>query len=273
MTPKEPNRTIHPEISQPDFAAFAAAVRSRVPQRQMLAPAALEGVARFGRLVQKLRTQQHWSLPTLAARTGLPWLWLALLEQGMLLPAEVTPEAVQTLGRAFAPRAGAEPGVLFHALAEDLLHCPVLPEEAQSPHSYTLEAARPTIRDHVGGVIRWLSPHWSPPLAGEPQTASAPSSQEKIFYLPEGSIQVSCMWWAASPGQPAGLLMTWRADVTRAGEFWARFTRRDDAAAVLAELPLGEELAGHKGWSAQELGFDPTREPWAVAVVLRESHQ
>jgi hypothetical protein len=260
--------------SQPDFTAFDAAVRARLPQHATLPTRALEGVARLGRLVQTLRTKQHWSLQALAVRTGLPWLWLALLEQEMLLPAELTPEAVQTLGQAFPTHhAVARPVALFQALAEDLLHLQVPPEEAESPHSYAREAARPTLRDHLEGLVQWVSELWSPPLAGEPVTAAGTPSQEHVFYLDEGSIRVTCAWWSASPGQLAGVLITWRADVTRAGEFWARFTRWDDAAAVLAELPLGDALAGEKVWSAPDLGFDPTRDPWAVAIVLREAQQ
>jgi transcriptional regulator with XRE-family HTH domain len=260
--------------SQPDFTAFDAAVRVRLAQHTTIPAEALEGVARLGRLVQTLRTKQHWSLQTLAAQTGLSWIWLALLEQGMLLPAELTPEAVQKLGQVFPTQhALARPEVLFHTLAEDLLHCQLPPEEAEQPHGRADETARPVLRDRLEGLVQWVSEIWCPLLAGEPVTASALPPQEQIFYLPEGSIQVSCMWWAASPGQPAGLLMTWRADVTRSGEFWVRFTRRDDAAAVLAELPLGEELAGEKDWSAQELGFDPTRDPWAVAVLLRDPNR
>src|SRR6266511_3654432 len=92
------NRYLHsPDPSPADFSAFDAAVRTRVPQRQTLPLTALQGLTRFGRLVQTLRTKQQWSLQALAAQTGLPWLWLALLEQGMLLPTDLTLEAVQQL--------------------------------------------------------------------------------------------------------------------------------------------------------------------------------
>lgn len=133
----ENNNTIHPETSQPDFAAFAAAVRTRVAQRQILPPAALEGLTRLGRLVQTLRTKQHWSLQTLAAQTGLSWLWLALLEQGMLLPTELTPEAVQQLGQVFPTQhAVTRPEVLFHTLVEDLLHSQVASPAVEQLHSH-----------------------------------------------------------------------------------------------------------------------------------------
>src|SRR5262249_31909380 len=128
-------------------------------------------VARLGRLVQTLRTKQHWSLQALAAQSGLSWLWLALLEQGMLLPAELTPEVVQKLGRAFpVQHAAAQPDVLFHTLVEDLLHLQVPTPVEEQPHSQE-EVIRRTLRDHVEGLVRWLSELWVPPLAGEPVTA------------------------------------------------------------------------------------------------------
>jgi transcriptional regulator with XRE-family HTH domain len=263
----------HTDSLQPDFAAFEAAVRARLPQRTPVPTAALEGVARLGRLVQTLRAKRHWSLQTLAAQTGLSWLWLALLEQGMLLPTELTPEAVQKLGQAFpVHHAGARPEVLFHTLVEDLLHLQVPPQEAEQLHSHA-EVTRPTLRDHLEDLVRWLSPLWCPPLAGEVVTAAETPAQEHVFYLDEGSIRVTCAWWAARQTQPTSLRIAWHADLTLGGEFWARFTRADDATVVLAEVPLGQALAGEEVFSAQELGFDPTCEPWAVALLLRETER
>jgi RNA polymerase sigma factor (sigma-70 family) len=39
---------------------------------------------------------------------------------------------------------------------------------------------------------------------------------------------------------------------------------------VLAEVPLGSTLAGEEVFAAQELGFDPTHEHWALTLLLRE---
>ena len=259
--------------SQPDFTAFEAAVRDRLPQRTTVPTAALEGVARLGRLVQTLRAKQHWSLQALAAQSGLSWLWLALLEQGMLLPTELTPEVVQKLVQAFPARhAAAQPAVLFHTLVEDLLHSQVLPPEAAQPLSQ-VAVTRPTLRDHVEGLVRWVSELRVPQLAGELVTAADIPSQEETFYLDEGTLHVTCQWWPAAQGRPAGLLLHWRADLTLAGDLWARFTRPDDAAVILAEVPLGNALDAEAAFSAQELGFDPTREPWALALLIRETEQ
>jgi RNA polymerase sigma factor (sigma-70 family) len=108
-------------------------------------------------------------------------------------------------------------------------------------------------------------------MAGVPVTAAAPPTQTQTFYPDEGGdIQVTCTWWGAEPGQPAALRLAWRADITQAGEFWARFTRPEDATVVLAEVPLGSALAGEEVFAVQELGFDPTCEPWALTFLLRQ---
>jgi hypothetical protein len=119
-------------------------------------------------------------------------------------------------------------------------------------------------------VVRWISDLWHPAYAGEPVTAAAPPTQEHAFYLDEGVIRVTCTWWGAEPGYPAALQIAWQADIPGVGEFWARFTRPDDATAVLAEMPLGSDLAGQEVFATQDLGFDPTSEPWALVLVLRE---
>ena len=128
----ENRHSLHTDSSQPDFTAFEVAVRDRLMQRATVPTVALEGVARLGRLVQTLRAKQHWSLQALAAQSGLSWLWLALLEQGMLLPTELTQEVVQKLGQAFPARhAAAQPEILFHTLVEDLLHLQVPPLQGE----------------------------------------------------------------------------------------------------------------------------------------------
>jgi hypothetical protein len=107
-------------------------------------------------------------------------------------------------------------------------------------------------------------------MAGVPVTAAASRPQTHVFYLPEGDIQATCTWWDAEPGQPAALWLAWQANITQAGTLWARFTRPEDPTVVLAEVPLGTALVGEAVFTAQELGFDPTCEPWALAFLLRE---
>jgi hypothetical protein len=119
-------------------------------------------------------------------------------------------------------------------------------------------------------VVRWISELWHPPLAGEPITAAASRTQSHTFYLEKGKIRVTCTWWAAAPGYPAALRLAWQADLALRGELWARFTQPNDATAVLSEVPLGRDVAGQEVFATQDLGFDPTGEPWALTLVLRE---
>jgi hypothetical protein len=54
------------------------------------------------------------------------------------------------------------------------------------------------------------------------------------------------------------------------GDFWIRFTLRDDPTTLLKELWLGDRLVGEQAFSSQDLGFDPTRTPWALMILLKE---
>ena len=138
-------------------------------------------------------------------------------------------------------------------------------QEAPTPHAPADTA--PSLRTRL---VRWLSPLWQPPLAGELVTAADTATQEEVFALDEGAVRLTCRWWAASQGQPASLWIAWYADLTISADLWVRFTRRDDPSVVLAEKPLGEALTGEIDWSADDLGFDPTRTPWALTLMLME---
>jgi hypothetical protein len=78
----------------------------------------------------------------------------------------------------------------------------------------------------------------------------------------------------ADADQPAVLRCAWQADLARPGTLWVRLTRHDDPTVLLAELLLGSALEGERVcvWSAQLLGFDPSRVPWALSLVVLESH-
>jgi anti-sigma factor RsiW len=106
------------------------------------------------------------------------------------------------------------------------------------------EAARPTLHDRL---VRWLSPLWTPLLAGELATAADTAAQTHTFYRNEGAIRVTCEWRAAVADQPAILRIAWQVSLSRPGDLWVRVTRRDDPAVRLAELALGSALEGECG--------------------------
>ena len=124
----------------------------------------------------------------------------------------------------------------------------------------------PTLRDRL---VRWLSPPWQPTWAGELITAADVAAQEHVFALDDGEIQVTCGWRAAYKNLPATLRVTWQAHMTLAGVFWVRFTHPTDPTRPPVEIRLGNTVAGEEEFTAETLGFDPTRDPWALAILLK----
>jgi hypothetical protein len=129
-----------------------------------------------------------------------------------------------------------------------------------------IAAERPPLRDRL---VRWLSPPWQPMWAGELVTAADVAAQEHVFALDDGEIQVTCGWRAAYGHLPATLRVTWHAHLTLPGEFWVRFTHPTDPTCLPVELRLGNTVAGEEEFTAETLGFDPTREPWALAILVK----
>lgn len=104
-----------------DLAILRDEVQARLLQLHSLPPEAIHGCARIGRLIQVLRVANGFTLRELAAKTSLPWWWLALLEGGRVLPSELTEHRLETLGQAFPGRAReARPGALFSVLTKAL---------------------------------------------------------------------------------------------------------------------------------------------------------
>jgi len=117
--------------------------------------------------------------------------------------------------------------------------------------------------------VRWLSPPWQPVWAGELVTAADVAAQEHVFALDDGEIQVTCGWRAAYGHLPATLRVTWQAHLTLPGDFWVRFIHPTDPIRPPVELRLGHTVAGEEEFTAETLGFDPTREPWALAILVK----
>lgn len=122
----------------------------------------------------------------------------------------------------------------------------------------------------AGQLVRECSEPWHPVLAGELVAAAGARPQQKTFQLGDGNIRVTCEWQAAAQNQPAVLRVGWQARLARPGDLWVRFTRLEDPTDVLAEVQLGSALADAKVFTAHALGFDPTRVPWALTLLLKE---
>lgn len=207
---------------------------------------------------------------TLEAVEALPQAWVAeeLLRTGQdLLRQESWEDAVVTFRALLhvAPNHPAAQAGLRHVAAQ---------LEQRPAQSAVLADLLADLSALLAGLtdrlVLWLSPLWHPPLAGELVTAADTSAQEQVFSLDDGEIRVTCEWRAAYQDQPAMLRITWQAHITLPGDFWVRFTRLDDPTAVLAEVRLGSALEGEEVFTAHALGFDPTQEPWALTLLLKE---
>ncbi|NJL60304.1 MAG: hypothetical protein HC887_12395 [Desulfobacteraceae bacterium] len=56
---------------------------------------------------------------------------------------------------------------------------------------------------------------------------------------------------------------------TRTDNLWARFVNPENQQ-ILAEYCLGIELEGRKIFYESELGFDPSKQKWAISIVIEK---
>ena len=147
----------------------------------------------------------------------------------------------------------------------------ILMRHTQAPQGFyarimaRIAAESPTLRDRL---VRWLSPLWQPQWVGELVTAADIPEQEHVFRLEDGEIKISCSWRSQYNENPAYVWVSWWADISTPGELWVRFAR-PETETVLAEICLGTHLEGEKVFTNDDLGFDPSREKWAISLILR----
>jgi hypothetical protein len=118
-------------------------------------------------------------------------------------------------------------------------------------------------------LIVSMSQAWQPPWAGEIVTASSISAQSWPFRMEEGEVKLTCIWSARSKNRPAFLDLSWRANLSIAAELWALFID-PETETVLSEVRLGKRFEGSEAFNADDLGFDPSTERWAVSILLKE---
>ena len=126
---------------------------------------------------------------------------------------------------------------------------------------------RQPLRDHS---VRWLSPLWPQPI--QVATAADAAAREHTFHHDAGEIKISYKTWTTGSDRPVMLWIAWQADFVLSEDLWLRFTRLHDREALLAEVRLGYSMEGERLFRSDRLGFDPTREPWALALLLKERH-
>lgn len=121
-----------------------------------------------------------------------------------------------------------------------------------------------------GLLAEIASEYWEPEYAGLQATAADIPQQEHTFSLTEGDIQLTCNWGGPQGSDPAFIWLKWRANIEEERELYARFVD-PETQTMRYEARLGTYLEGEETFSSRELGFDPSRERWAVSIVLKEA--
>lgn len=119
-------------------------------------------------------------------------------------------------------------------------------------------------------LIQWISPVWQPQWAGQFVGAGDRPEQTQTFRLEQGEIELTCSWKPQAEDTPPYLELSWKADMTMDGELWCRFIHAESKV-ILAELPLGTYKEGGKYFTPQKLGFDPSTDPWELAIVVKDN--
>lgn len=118
-------------------------------------------------------------------------------------------------------------------------------------------------------LIKWISPEWSPQWAGQVVTAGDIPDQHHTFETEQGSIDMSCSWKPQTDEMSPYLELSWRMDLVMEGELWCQFIH-PDTREILGEVRLGPYTEGGKYLSSQTLGFDPSRVPWTLSMLIKD---
>lgn len=117
-------------------------------------------------------------------------------------------------------------------------------------------------------LLSSVSEFWQPPLAGAMVTAADISEQTHSFQVPEGDIDLVCSWRAQYGTTPAHIHLEWSANLVAARELWAFFFD-PVSKEPLVEILLKNSFEGHKDINSEDLGFDPSEEPWGISILLK----
>lgn len=118
-------------------------------------------------------------------------------------------------------------------------------------------------------VVRGVSDLWQPTWTGVLVSANDIPEQKRRFTLKDGEIELTCLWRSQYGTNPAHIELSWVANLSAERELWALFFD-PETKDVLAEISLGTYLQGGKSITSEALGFDPSNEPWAISILLKE---
>ena len=111
--------------------------------------------------------------------------------------------------------------------------------------------------------------YWEPKWVGKQVSAADIPEQRHTFRMAEGNLELSCSWRGKTAGSSAYIRLKWDARLTSRKEIWVRFSD-PETQSLRCEKLLGTLWKGEKPFYQDDLGFDPSRDPWAIAIILRE---
>ncbi len=151
--------------------------------------------------------------------------------------------------------------------SDNFLHGEDMTETSEPGSENVTDRLANIVTDGVTHLIHWLSPVWEPELSGQLASAADIPKQDRIFATEHGDIKIVCQWDRQIGNEPAYLLVKWEVNIETDHGVSVRLTN-PDTQETLYDIDLGAIRVGEEAFTAGELGFDPSREKWAVSVVL-----
>lgn len=106
-------------------------------------------------------------------------------------------------------------------------------------------------------------------MSGQLASAADIPKQDKTFATEHGDIKIVCQWDRQIENEPAYLLVKWEVNIETDHGVSVRLTN-PGTQETLYDIGLGTIRVGEEAFTAGELGFDPSRENWAVSVMMLE---
>ncbi|MCP4179717.1 MAG: hypothetical protein GY756_18310 [bacterium] len=118
-------------------------------------------------------------------------------------------------------------------------------------------------KDQNKEVSQVLVPQWS----GQPITVADIPKVGHLFKTKYGEISIECTWEQARYDDSAYIWLFWKADIFEEREIIIRFINPETQMKIY-EVSLGKILMGEEVFTSNDLGFDPSNDRWAIAVII-----
>ena len=124
----------------------------------------------------------------------------------------------------------------------------------------------PKLPDLREGIAQYF---WEIEETGQILTGKTPAiTKEKTFDTEIGRITITCAWGDAVDGEPAFLWLSWETELTEERDFLIQLINPDTQGIRFTISPEIIKHESQRTFKQDELGFDPVREKWAIAISI-----